>query len=138
MPSPRNLVLSKVSHPVDSKGPIHLHWQSMKRTVLYILLLANLFSGLALAWDSHPEAMAGHEAPSFDRAEADGHSHGQGGSPAVDREHANHCCHGTAHLIGFIHEPATPLLLAGGKFPLLPTAPLLSPPIALHLRPPIV
>jgi len=83
----------------------------MKRTVLYILLLANLFSGLAFAWDSHPEAMAGHE--------------------------ANHCCHGAAHLIGFIHEPATPLLLAGGKHPFSPPAPLLSLPIAPHLRPPI-
>jgi len=108
----------------------------MKRTVLYILLLANLFSGLAFAWDSHPEAMAGHEPLVFDRP-ATAHSHGHGDSASADWEHANHCCHGAAHLIGFIHEPATPHLLAGGKHPFLSPAPLLSLPIAPHLRPPI-
>ncbi len=110
----------------------------MKRTVLCILLLANLFSGLALAWDSHPEALTGHESITFDRPTSDAHPHGHDYSPNADWEHANHCCHGAAHLIGFIYESPAPILVGAGKHPPYRSAALLSPTFAPHLRPPIV
>jgi len=125
---------------LTAQHPVTYISSAMKRTVLYILLLANLFSGLALAWDSHPEAMVGHEQISFDhdQATANPYSHEHDHFASGDWEHANHCCHGAAHLIGFINEIITPLWIGGGKHPPYPSASLLSPPLAPHLRPPII
>lgn len=104
----------------------------MKRTLIYILLLANIFSGLAFAWDNHPEAVVGHDAVIVDLLLG-----GDYDRPAGGLHHGDHCCHGAAHLIGILYEAATRVTV-GSRSPLYPPiftssflyiAPLLRPPI---------
>ena len=104
----------------------------MKRILVCILLVANLASGLAFAWDTHPEAMVGHDSAAVNLVDDD-HDH-----PDGDLHHEDHCCHGAAHLMGILISVSTPLIDAQGsyRFSLMDTLPSLY--ITPLLRPPIV
>jgi len=103
----------------------------MKRILIYILLLANLCTGIAFAWDTHPEAMVGHAA-AIDLVAGQNHDH-----PDGDLHHSDHCCHGAAHLVGIVFCPITVFVanshdqfFALSQTPhLLYITPLLRPPI---------
>jgi len=103
----------------------------MKRFLTYFLLIANLCSGVALAWDSHPEAMFGHDVAMAALVEVDDHDH-----PDGDLHHEDHCCHGAAHLMGI--PPVAEHAFENGRqsafTSLSYSLPL--PYIAPHLRPP--
>jgi len=105
----------------------------MKRLLVSFLLIANLCSGLAFAWDTHPEAMVGHDKAKVDMVAGGNHDH-----PSGDLHHSDHCCHGAAHLVGMLSNNTTQLV-EGGRVHLYPPrlvspalyiAPLLRPPIA--------
>lgn len=105
----------------------------MKRLLIFFLLFANLYSGLAFAWDTHPEAMVGHDVAKVDLVAGGDHDHPDGGL-----HHSDHCCHGAAHLVGMLSYNTTPLA-EGGRTQLYPPV-LVSPPalyITPLLRPPI-
>ena len=103
----------------------------MKRILICLLLLANLSSGLAFAWDTHPEAMVGHDFAAVELVD-DGHEH-----PDGDLHHDDHCCHGAAHVVGIVFNQTTPFMASrhDGFIALfqapafLYIAPLLRPPI---------
>lgn len=104
----------------------------MKRILVYILLVANLASGLAFAWDTHPEAMVGHDSAAVNLV-GDDHNH-----PDGDLHHNDHCCHGAAHLMG-IHSVVSTLgtkMKSGYRVSRIDTLPSLY--ITPLLRPPIV
>ena len=103
----------------------------MKRYLAYFLLIANLCSGVAFAWDSHPEALFGHDAAMAELSEGMDHDH-----PDGDLHHEDHCCHGAAHLMGIplVSEQAFDHGRQSTFSALTPSAPL--PYIAPHLRPP--
>ena len=105
----------------------------MKRVLTYILLIANLCSGVALAWDTHPEAMFGHDVALAGAVGEHDHDH-----PDGDLHHEDHCCHGAAHLMGII--PGTEQGFENGEqtafSSLKHTFPY--PYIAPHPRPPRV
>ncbi len=104
----------------------------MKKILIYVLLLTNLCSGVAFAWDAHPEAVAGHDAVMVDLASDGDHEH-----PDGDLHHAEHCCHGASHLIGIFITVTTPVMVANRDhscflphtLPPLYITPLLRPPI---------
>ena len=102
----------------------------MKHILAYILLIANLSSGLAFAWDTHPEAMVGHDSAAVNLVDDD-HDH-----PDGDLHHEDHCCHGAAHLMGI--PPVAEHAFENGRqsafASLNYSLPL--PYIAPHLRPP--
>ena len=103
----------------------------MKRFLTYFLLIANLCSGMAFVWDTHPEAMVGHDSAAIDLVADDDHDH-----PDGDLHHEDHCCHGAAHLMGIplVSEQA----FDHGRqstFSAL-TLSVSLPYIAPHLRPP--
>ena len=103
----------------------------MKRILICILLVANLVSGLAFAWDTHPEAMVGHDSAAVNLMDDD-HEH-----PDGDFHHDDHCCHGAAHLMGIFAIVYTPDMNMKSihhfsmmdVFPFLYITPLLRPPI---------
>jgi len=104
----------------------------MKHILVYILLITNLCSGVAFAWDTHPEAMAGHGSVIVDLV-ADDHDH-----PDEDLHHGDHCCHGAAHLMGIFSDVTTPVVVVDrDHFFALPLA---SPSLYITplIRPPIV
>ncbi|VAW89902.1 hypothetical protein MNBD_GAMMA17-834 [hydrothermal vent metagenome] len=104
----------------------------MKKILICLLLLANLSAGLAFAWDSHPEAMVGHDSTAIELLAGSDHDHLDG-----DLHHNDHCCHGAAHLVGLIFSQSTPFVasshdgfIALSQAPArLYIAPLLRPPI---------
>ncbi|VAW87044.1 hypothetical protein MNBD_GAMMA16-610 [hydrothermal vent metagenome] len=105
----------------------------MKKILIYILLLANLGAGLAFAWDSHPEGVVGHDTVVIDWPTVAGHDHSDD-----DLDHADHCCHGAAHLVGLIFSQGA-LLAARSDYEFFmfsrtPNIRYISP----LLRPPIV
>ena len=104
----------------------------MKRILICLLLLANLSSGLAFAWDTHPEAMVGHDSAAVNLV-YDDHDH-----PDGDLHHDEHCCHGAAHLTGIFTTVSTPLIEVESsyRFSMMDTLPSLY--ITPLLRPPIV
>lgn len=105
----------------------------MKRLLVYFLLIANLCSGLAFAWDTHPEAMVGHDTVMVDLVAGVDHDH-----PDGDLHHGDHCCHGISHLIGMFYDASTPVAVAdcNHQSSLVSVSPL--PYITPLLRPPIV
>jgi len=104
----------------------------MKKILIYILLLANLSTGLAFAWDTHPEAMVGHDSAAIDLLTDADHDH-----PDGDLHHSDHCCHGAAHLVGIVFNHSTQFVAGSDNdfiaFSTTPKflyiAPLLRPPI---------
>lgn len=104
----------------------------MKRILICILLFANLTSGLAFAWDTHPEAMVGHDFAAVELVD-DGHDHPEG-----DLHHDDHCCHGAAHLTGIhsIVSTSDMNMKSGYRVSTIDTLPSLY--ITPLLRPPIV
>ena len=104
----------------------------MKRLLIYILLLANLCSGLAFAWDTHPEAMVGSDVAAINLAASVDH-----GDPADDLHHHDHSCHSPAHLVGVFYDATMPVVptvqdhhtLSHFVLPTLYITPLLRPPI---------
>lgn len=97
----------------------------IKLILVYILLIANLSSGLAFAWDTHPEAIVGHDSTAVEQL-------------AGDHDHPDdHCCHGAAHLLGVFTTVSTPtnekmvsyLFSMMTALPSLYITPLLRPPI---------
>ena len=104
----------------------------MKRILIYLMLIANLFTGLAFAWDSHPEAFFGHDAVVVGLA--DQHSP----SPDGDKHTDHHCCHGAAHLVAIFHNEPSPFLVGDQRNLTALTQSLRPFYIAPHLRPPIV
>ncbi len=103
----------------------------MKKILIYLLLFVNLSTGLAFAMDIHPEAMAAHSSTSIDLLTVD-NEHSDG-----DLHHNDHCCHGSAHLVGLIFSPSTPfvpsnhndLIMLSQTPTVLYITPLLRPPI---------
>jgi hypothetical protein len=103
----------------------------MKILLIHILLLANLSSGVAFAWDTHPEAIAGHDEVVLELLGGDDHSH-----PDGDLHHNDHCCHGAAHMMclfnGVTSDNITVSqdynLYLASAIPLLYTSQLLRPP----------
>jgi len=103
----------------------------MKKAITFLLLLANLYTGLAFAWDSHPEAMVGHDAVMVDLV-ANDHEH-----PDGDQHHEDHCCHGAAHMTGIFEALSSQAIIPDGNYhssfavvlPSLYITPLLRPPI---------
>ena len=106
----------------------------MKKTLLYLLLLANLCSGLAFAWDPHSETMVEHDAAVVDLVTADQLHH----YSDSDLHHDNHCCHGAAHLMGIIHDATTLIAAAGREEHAFAVAAIPFRYLDPHLRPPIV
>jgi len=101
----------------------------MKHILVYILLITNLCSGLAFAWDTHPEAAAAHGSVIVDLA-ADDHDH-----PDDD---LHHCSHAASHLMGIFSDVTTPVVMVDrDHFFALPLA---SPSLYITplIRPPIV
>lgn len=79
----------------------------MKRVFIYILLLANLCTGMAFAWDTHPEAYFGHDAATVGVVD-------QNAPPLGGNEHTDHhCCHGAAHVVGIVRNEDVPFLVSG-------------------------
>ena len=103
----------------------------MKRILVCILLVANLASGMAFAWDTHPEAMMGHDLTTVNLMDDD-HDH-----PDGDPHHDDHCCHGAAHLMGILTIDSTSIVKIKRDYlfsvidtlPSLYITPLLRPPI---------
>lgn len=104
----------------------------MKRILICLLLLANLSSGLVFAWDTHPEAMVGHDFAAVELV-GDGHEH-----PDGDLHHDDHSCHAAAHLMGIVTTDSTSLIETGKSYRLSMMATLSSLYITPLLRPPIV
>ena len=104
----------------------------MKRKLIYILLVANLTLGLAFAWDTHPEALAGHDFAAVNLIDDD-HNH-----PDGDLHHDDHCCHGAAHLIGILSVVSTSDMNVTSGYRVSMTDSLPSLYIPPLLRPPIV
>ena len=104
----------------------------MKRILICILLVANLASGLAFAWDTHPEAMVGHDFAAVNLVDDD-HNH-----PDGDLHHDDHCCHGAAHLMGIHSTVSTSDINATNAYRVSTTDTLPSLYISPLLRPPIV
>lgn len=104
----------------------------MNKTLIYLLLLANLCAGTAFAWDTHPEAMLGHDSAAINMMLDEDHSH-----PDGDLHHEDHCCHGAAHLVGviftqttqFVADSDTDFFALSQPPRFLYIAPLLRPPI---------
>lgn len=103
----------------------------MKQLFICILLIANIGSSLAFAWDSHPEA--GEHDSDIINLVGDDHNHSDG-----DLHHDDHSCHGAAHLIGIVATISTPLLGAKNDYRVSTTDTLPSLYITPLLRPPIV
>ena len=105
----------------------------MNKTLIYLLLFATLCAGTAFAWDTHPEAMAGHDSAAGNMMAGEDHNH-----PDGDLHHDDHCCHGAAHLVGVIFTHTTKFTVDSDNefFALSQTPNLLY--IAPLLRPPIV
>lgn len=105
----------------------------MKRLLISMLMVANLVSGLAFAWDAHPEAMLGGNFAAVNSLDSD-HSH-----PGGDPHHYDHCSHGAAHLMVIHSAVSIPTFDTNATsgyrvsttdiFPSLYIAPLLRPPI---------
>lgn len=74
----------------------------MRRTFIYLLLLANLVSGIAFAWDTHPEAVVGEHAGDM-LSGLDSNR----GEPTDDAPQGDHCAHGAAHLTGMFYDATT-------------------------------
>jgi len=104
----------------------------MKRLMICLLLLANLSSGLAFAWDTHSEAYFGHNPEAVDLADQNSPS------PGGDEHTDHHCCHGAAHLLVIVHNEAVPFLVNDQHNLTASTQSLRSLYIAPLLRPPIV
>ncbi len=106
----------------------------MKKILIYILLLANLGAGLAFALDTHSEGMLGYDSVAIDLrvVGADYHLHDG------DLDNNDHCCHGAAHLVGFVSHQNVQFIegnhddfIVLSQTPtLLYISPLLRPPIA--------
>jgi len=104
----------------------------MKKLFVLIILLANLCSSLAFAWDTHPEATMGHDSVAASLVDDD-HKH-----PDGDLHNDDHSCHGAAHLMGIFTTISAQILDAQGDYrfslmdalPSLYITPLLRPPIA--------
>jgi len=103
----------------------------MKRILIHLLLLSTLFSGLAFAWDTHPEAVVGHDSVALNLLDnADHHD--------SETHHSDHCCHANAHLLAMIFNPVAASQThhdthLNNLFPALTRryiAPLLRPPIS--------
>ncbi len=99
----------------------------MKKILIYLLLLAHLFTGLAFALDTHPEAVVGHDSATIDLH----YDH------SSDLQYDDYHCHGAAHLVGLIFTQSTQFMASKhhdffvqAQIPVhLYIAPLLRPPI---------
>lgn len=105
----------------------------MKRILICILLITNLFSGLAFAWDTHPEALAGHDTVMLHALASIDHDHTDG-----IQHHGDHCCHGAAHLIGLFNVDTMPVALTISDHDTFLLFALTSLHIPTLHRPPIV
>lgn len=104
----------------------------MKKILITLLLLANICSGAALAWDKHSTVMAEH-----DMATA-------GLVADVDHDHSNdvsaddHCTHGAAHVVGIFYDASLPITTVSSNRYFSALSSLASLYISPLLRPPIV
>lgn len=105
----------------------------MKKILIYILLLANLGAGFAFAQDTHPQTIVNHEMVEIHSLASSDHDHADD-----DLHHTDHCCHGSAHLVGLILSQHT-LFMTRSHYEffmlslaphMLYISPLLRPPIA--------
>jgi len=68
----------------------------MKNFLIVIIILSHLGLGFAYAWDSHPQAIVGHN-PLLSAMAIDTDTYQN--EPCND---ANHCCHGFVHLLSLM------------------------------------
>jgi hypothetical protein len=78
----------------------------MKKLLMVIIILSHLGLGFAFAWDTHPQAIAGHN-PLLSAMNLDIDSH-----PSEQCSDANHCCHGIAHLLSLMNQSDFAVLTA--------------------------
>ncbi len=105
----------------------------MKRLFIYCLMVINLLAGTGLAWDSHPESVAGDDTELVrvvaGQAQIDAHDH---------YHYEDRCGHASAHMIGVFFVPNFPGVVLssiehpGPQHPVssFDSMPLLRPPIA--------
>ncbi len=106
----------------------------MKHVLVYLLILVNLASGVALAWDFHAEAGSGE---GWNGAEKTAYvDHDQ---PPLDAsEHGQHCSHGAAHFAGVIADGMFAISVSASKNISSPAGMFSSSYLPLLYRPPIV
>jgi len=83
------------------------YYPSMQKTIAKVLILLVLFSNAAWAMDTCAAAFFGHNLEQVKLqldSDTDKAPVGQ-----QDLEHAEHCCHGVAHLIGMPSVKLTPI-----------------------------
>ena len=72
----------------------------MRKLLTYLLLVCNLYAGIAYAWDTHAEASYGHDAVVSDVS----HSLDSNSPSDADTHKSDHCCHGASHLIVLMED----------------------------------
>jgi hypothetical protein len=105
----------------------------MKKVLIYMLLLANLFSGMAFALDNDPAALLGHEVTTINQMLNTDFEH-----PDEGLLNGDHCSHGAAHLVGIFYSSSLKETAVGNNHHSIPLASLAFLYISPLLRPPIV
>lgn len=105
----------------------------MKRILIYVLLFANLASGIAFAWDAHAGAVLGDEW--IGQSVAAGTGDGQ---PAGDVHEDDHCCHGASHFSGVLADHSASIEASVGVHISQALSVLSSLAISPPRRPPIL
>jgi hypothetical protein len=114
----------------------------MKKLFINLLLLANLFSGMAFAWDNDPVAMLGHEL-TVDQVKSISvlQPHDVLSSQVFSYDelsHDDHCSHGAAHVVGIFYHSSVKKVAIEGIYHFVPGVSLAFLYISPLLRPPIV
>jgi len=104
----------------------------MKKLLILLLLLANICSGTAFAWDNYSRAVIDHDSSIAGMALAAGQH------PSSDVHVNDHCAHGAAHLVGIFYNTSLSVAAVCANHHVAARAPLTSRYISPLLRPPIV
>ncbi len=109
----------------------------MKKAIVLLMMIANLGSGIAFAWDTHFEPTVVHSHNAITVGEADQAAHNL--QDSQQPHHNDHCAHSAAHLVGVFacYRVAVPATVnyqiqngfPESAFPSLYITPLLRPPI---------
>ncbi len=110
----------------------------MRKFLISILLLTNVCSGMAFAWDQHPAAMSDHMiTAAMSGATDSGHGHSDDFSKSGSYPD-DHCGHGAAHLVGIFYDVSLKTLNIDHRYRAVAVVSLPSLYISPLLRPPIV
>ena len=111
----------------------------MKKLLIILLLMSHLGASLAFAWDTHPEAIAGHDTLLLNiLSDSTDWAHNSNNDQKQEQGcHADHCCHASVHLLGLVFQSES-LIIANlqqlfisysQSFVAYAIPPLLRPPI---------